>query len=92
MRCQKGKCGSVPFTFAQAPALKPVAQADDEFPPVGFAALISYITPTPTHAPNWPEHDDKSLQSLHGHDPVADEWPIREVTLHRSETTIVGER
>jgi hypothetical protein len=49
MRCQKGKCGSVRFAFALAPALKPVAQAGDEFPPVGFAALISFNLPTPTN-------------------------------------------
>jgi hypothetical protein len=54
MRCQKGKYGSVPFAFALTSAHKPVAQAGDELPLVGFAALISFITPTPTYAPNWP--------------------------------------
>jgi hypothetical protein len=49
MRCQKGKCGSVPLSFAQAPALKPVAQAGSKFSPVGFAALITFNLPTPTH-------------------------------------------
>jgi hypothetical protein len=51
MRCQKGKCGSVPFSFALAPALKPVARAGSKFFPVGFAVMISFNLPTPTQAP-----------------------------------------
>jgi hypothetical protein len=42
------KCGCVPSAFVFPARSKPNGGEDNKFAPVGFAALISCITPTPT--------------------------------------------
>jgi hypothetical protein len=74
MQCQKGKCGSVPFSFGPAPALKPVARAGDKFSPSRLCRLdLKYHPDTDAHPRIGCTHDDKSLQRLLVRDPVADE-------------------
>jgi hypothetical protein len=61
----RSSCGSVPFSLAPAPALKPMAQVGDKFSPSRLCRLdLKYHPGHRRTSPNWPHHNGMSLQGL----------------------------